>query len=42
MLLNLVNLALERIPKMVIDDAGATLLIIFNHILPLLAQERLR
>ena len=41
-LLNLVNLALQRIPKMVTDDAGATLLTIFSHILPLLAQERLR
>ncbi|BDA43155.1 Serine/threonine-protein kinase ATR at C-terminar half [Coccomyxa sp. Obi] len=40
-LLNLVNLALQRIPKMVRDDRGATVLIIFSQILPLLAEERL-
>jgi hypothetical protein len=41
-LLNLVGLALQRIPRMVTEDRGATLLTIFGHILPLLAQERLR
>ncbi len=40
-LLNLVNLALQRIPKMVRDDRGATVLIIFSQILPVLAEERL-
>ena len=42
MLLRLVNLALQRVPKMVRDDRGATALTIFGQILPLLAQERLR
>lgn len=41
-LLRLVNLALQRVPKMVRDDRGATALTIFGQILPLLAQERLR
>lgn len=40
-LLKLVNLALQRIPKMVRDDQGATVLTIFSQILPLLAEERL-
>jgi hypothetical protein len=41
-LLNLVNLALQRIPKMVRDDRGATVMTIFSQILPLLAEERLQ
>lgn len=40
--LNLVNLALQRIPKMVRDDRGATVMTIFSQILPLLAEERLQ
>lgn len=41
-LLNLVNLALQRIPKMVREDNGSTVLIIFSQIMPLLAEERLK
>ncbi len=41
-LLNLVNLALQRIPKMVREDNGTTAIIIFSQVLPLLAEERLK
>lgn len=41
-LLNLVNLALERIPRVVRDDNGATLCTIIGHTIHFLAEERLK
>ena len=40
-LLNLVNMALQRIPRIVSDDDGATLLTIIGQTTSLLAEERL-
>jgi len=40
-LLNLVNLALQRIPRTVRDDNGATVLTIIGQTIHLLAEERL-
>ena len=40
-LLNLVNMALQRIPRIVSDDNGATLLTIIGQTPSLLAEERL-
>lgn len=41
-LLNLVNLTLERIPRVVRDDNGATLCTIIGHTIHFLAEERLK